>query len=81
MLLADRPCQISAPFRPPSYAGLAPPLALDCADFNDWLKDAQNGILRQYRPNDVFNCDETALSFIIQYGRSFVGPDEEAVGG
>ena len=33
---------------------------LDCAVFNDWLK---NALLKPYRADDVFNGDETALFF------------------
>ena len=54
--------------------------ALDCPDYDEFQRDVLDPLLKQYRPNDIYNADETGFFFRLLASRTYAFEEESVRG-
>ena len=54
--------------------------ALDCPDYDEFRRDVLDPLLKQYRPNDIYNADETSFFFRLLASRTYAFEEESVRG-
>ena len=54
--------------------------ALDCPDYDEFQRDVLDPLLKQYRPNDIYNADETSFFFRLLASRTYAFEEESVRG-
>ena len=54
--------------------------ALDCPDYDEFQRDVLDPLLKQYRPNDIYNADETSFFFRLLASCTYAFEEESVRG-